>query len=158
MRLSENATREHVCMSEVNRTLERFVEAQRPVYDDVLRELRSGRKSSHWMWFIFPQLAGLAHSEMSRTYAIRNAAEAQAYVAHPVLGPRLVECCEILLALEGTTASDIFGSPDDLKLRSSMTLFASSSPPGSVFARVLDRYYDGAPDQKTLQLLEAENQ
>lgn len=125
------------------------------MYDDVLSELRSGRKSTHWMWFIFPQIAGLGHSETSRLYAIIGTAEAEAYLGHPVLGPRLVECCDTLLALDGMSAKEILGSPDDLKLKSSMTLFASVSPGQSIFARVLERYYGGSHDQKTLDILKA---
>ncbi len=142
--------------ADLNQTLQRFLDAQEPVYDDVLSELRSGRKATHWMWFIFPQIAGLGHSEPSRFYAISDAAEAEAYLSHPVLGPRLVECCDVLLALQGKSATDIFGSPDDLKLKSSMTLFASVSPPRSVFATVLERYYGGSHDQKTLDILKAD--
>ena len=135
--------------------LNRFVEAQATIFEQALAELRSGRKRSHWMWFIFPQIAGLGWSPTSRHYAIRSREEAAAYLRHPILGPRLVECVEALLALEGTTASAIFGYPDDLKLRSSATLFARVSPPGSVFHQILDRYFDGAADAKTTRLLDA---
>ena len=121
--------------------LGRFLEAQRDDYALALTELRDGRKRSHWMWYIFPQLAGLGHSAMSRRYAISGLAEADAYLRHPVLGPRLVTCAEAALAIQGRTAHDIFGSPDDLKLRSCATLFAQISPPGSVFHRLLDKYY-----------------
>jgi uncharacterized protein (DUF1810 family) len=133
--------------------LARFVEAQAGVYDRALAEIRRGRKSSHWMWFIFPQIAGLGSSSTARRYAIQSRAEAEAYLAHPVLGPRLVECAEAALAVEGRTAFEVFGSPDDLKLRSSATLFAQVSPPGSVFERLLAKYFDGEPDEKTLRLL-----
>jgi uncharacterized protein (DUF1810 family) len=133
--------------------LERFVRAQDGVYAHALAEIRDGRKRTHWMWFVFPQLDGLAFSATAKRYAIRSAGEARAYLAHPVLGPRLVECAEALLEVEHRTASQIFGSPDDLKLRSSATLFASVSPAGSVFERVLERYYGGAPDGRTLELL-----
>jgi uncharacterized protein (DUF1810 family) len=133
--------------------LNRFLAAQEDVYDDAVAELRAGRKRSHWMWFIFPQFAGLGFSATSQHFAIRSAAEARAYLAHPVLGPRIVECAEATLSVDGRTARDIFGSPDDLKLRSSATLFASVSPEGSVFHRVLEKYFDGQPDRRTLELL-----
>src|SRR5512141_732324 len=133
--------------------LERFVQAQEPVYEQVLAEIRAGRKRSHWMWFVFPQLAGLGFSAMSQRYAIADADEARAYLAHPVLGARLVACCEAALSVEGRSAHEIFGSPDDLKFCSCATLFASVSPPGSVFERVLDRYFDGRRDERTVELL-----
>ncbi|NLX49081.1 MAG: DUF1810 domain-containing protein [Methanospirillum sp.] len=133
--------------------LERFVQAQRPVYQQALSELRAGRKRSHWMWYIFPQLAGLGRSPTSREFSIRTLAEAEAYLRHPVLGPRLVECAEAVLAVEGRPALEIFGSPDDRKLRSCATLFALVSPPGSVFHRLLDRYFQGEPDARTPALL-----
>src|SRR5882672_8518467 len=123
--------------------LDRFVAAQRGVEAEALAEIRGGQKRSHWMWHVFPQLAGLGMSEMSRKYAIRNRAEAEAYLRHPVLGPRLVECAEAVLGVEGRSAHEIFASPDDLKLRSCATLFASVSPPGSVFDRLIDKYYAG---------------
>ena len=152
-------------MSEQNQTtagdphnLDRFLQAQAGVYEQALSEIRAGRKYTHWMWFIFPQFHGLGSSWTSRQYAIRSAAEAEAYLAHPVLGPRLVECAEAALAAEGRSAQDIFGSPDDLKLRSSATLFAAVSPPGSVFHRLLDRYFEGRPDVRTLALLDAGRQ
>ena len=134
--------------------LSRFVEAQDPVYDDVLSELRSGRKTSHWMWFVFPQLAGLGISETSRFYAIKDIAEARAYLQHPILGPRLTECAEALLPIRGRSAHDIFGSPDDMKLKSCMTLFAHISSSESVFVKVLDHYYGGERDRKTLKRLD----
>jgi uncharacterized protein (DUF1810 family) len=133
--------------------LRRFVDAQADHYELALREIRSGQKRSHWMWYIFPQIVGLGHSPMARHYAFRSIAEAGAYIRHPVLGPRLIECAEAALGLEGVSAYDIFGSPDDLKLRSCATLFAQVSEPGSVFHRMLDRFYQGKPDEKTLQLL-----
>ena len=133
--------------------LGRFVAAQADAYDRALAEIRGGRKTSHWMWFIFPQIEGLGSSPTSRRYAIRSLAEARAYLDHPVLGRRLVECAEATLGVQGRSAHDIFGSPDDRKLQSSATLFASVSPPDSVFARVLDRYFGAARDGKTLQLL-----
>lgn len=134
--------------------LNRFVEAQRSVYDQALAEIREGCKESHWMWFLFPQLAGLGFSATSRHFAIQSRAEAEAYLAHPVLGPRLIACSEAALGVEGRSASAIFGSPDDVKLRSSATLFASVSPAGSVFERLLAKYFQGQPDSRTLQLLE----
>jgi uncharacterized protein (DUF1810 family) len=133
--------------------LGRFLEAQEPVYAQVLRELRRGEKRSHWMWFIFPQIAGLGHSSTAQYYAIRSRAEAEAYLRHPVLGARLEECCRILLACEGRSAEEIFGFPDVLKLRSSMTLFAAVGPKGSVFHQVLTKYYDAKPDDRTEELL-----
>jgi uncharacterized protein (DUF1810 family) len=133
--------------------LERFVEAQAEVYDRALAEIKRGDKRSHWMWFIFPQIDGLGHSSTAQFFAIKSVDEAKAYLAHAVLGPRLIECSTVLLQLKGLSASDIFGFPDDLKLRSSMTLFASVSEPDSVFSRVLQHYYQGQPDEKTLELL-----
>jgi uncharacterized protein (DUF1810 family) len=134
--------------------LERFVAAQEPVYDEVLAELRRGRKSSHWMWFVFPQLAGLGRSETSRHYAITSLDEARAYLAHPVLGARLRECVTLLLAVPaGRSAEDILGSVDAVKLRSSMTLFQRAAPDEDLFAAVLDRFWDGVPDAATDALL-----
>ena len=133
--------------------LERFVVAQQPVYETALAEIRAGRKRSHWMWFIFPQIAGLGASPISQHYAIKSRDEAEAYLQHPVLGPRLIECSEAVLGVTARSAHDIFGSPDDSKLRSSATLFARVSPPGSVFERVLDRYYRDGPDARTDALL-----
>lgn len=133
--------------------LERFLSAQAAIYLGVLAELRSGRKRTHWMWFIFPQIEGLGHSATAMHYAIKSIDEARAYLNHPVLGPRLRECAEAVLAVEGRTASEIFQYPDDLKLRSSMTLFAAVAEPGSVFVRVLEKYFAGKQDERTLQLL-----
>ena len=133
--------------------LSRFVQAQKPDYEDALREIRRGRKTSHWMWYIFPQVDGLGFSATSRFYAIQSLAEAAAYLAHPILGPRLQECAEAVLGVEGRSATEIFGCPDDLKLRSCATLFACASPAGSAFHRVLDKYFQGQPDRKTLELL-----
>ena len=133
--------------------LERFVAAQNPVWDHVRAELRRGRKSSHWMWFVFPQLAGLGSSPTARAYALSGLDEAQAYLAHPVLGPRLREAAELAAAVQGRTASEVFGYPDDLKLRSSMTLFARAAPQDPVFTAVLDRYFGSDPDPRTLELL-----
>jgi uncharacterized protein (DUF1810 family) len=133
--------------------LNRFCQAQETTYESALSEIRSGRKKTHWMWFIFPQYAGLGFSSTSVFYATKTLDEARAYLAHPVLGSRLEECCQALLALENLTVHEIFGSPDDLKLRSSMTLFAYVAPPGSVFEQVLAKYCDGKPDQLTIELL-----
>jgi len=133
--------------------LQRFVEAQRPVYDRVLRELRVGRKESHWMWFIFPQIAGLGRTPTSVFYAIASLDEARAYLAHPVLGPRLKECAKLVLDVQGSTARDIFGEIDEMKFRSSMTLFMKAAPDESLFAQCLARHFDGQPDQPTLARL-----
>lgn len=133
--------------------LNRFVEAQQDVYEQALKELRRAKKTSHWMWFIFPQFDGLGSSSTSRLYSIKSSQEAKAYLNHPVLGPRLTECCETLLQTQGRSASEIFGDPDDLKLRSSMTLFASVSSTDSVFTRVLGQYFSGRLDQRTLDLM-----
>ena len=133
--------------------LRRFVRAQEGIYDDALAELKRGQKRTHWMWFIFPQIDGLAHSATSKYYAIKGLEEARGYLSHPVLGARLVECAEAVLAVEGRSVSEIFGYPDDLKLRSSMTLFAQAAGPGSVFVRFLDKYLRGEQDVRTLQLL-----
>jgi uncharacterized protein (DUF1810 family) len=134
--------------------LQRFVAAQAPVYAQVHDELARGRKLSHWMWFVFPQLRELGRSATALRYGIASRAEAAAYLAHPLLGVRLVECTELMLAVEGKSALEILGPPDDLKLRSSMTLFAALSPSRSCFAAALDRYFDGAPDPATLALLD----
>jgi len=134
--------------------LHRFVEAQDPVIDTVKKELRSGRKRTHWMWFVFPQIAGLGRSQMSQRYAIDSRAEAEAYLEHPVLGPRLRECTEIVNGLDGRSANDVFGSPDDLKFRSSMTLFDAVAADPAPFRTALQRYYDGDPDRETLRLLD----
>jgi uncharacterized protein (DUF1810 family) len=129
--------------------LDRFVQAQSTTYEAALSELRAGRKRTHWMWFVFPQLRGLGRSGTARYYGIASLAEARAYLAHEVLGPRLTECSWALLDHRGHTAHEIMGSPDDIKLRSSMTLFAAASGKGSVFADVLDAYFDGRPDPLT---------
>lgn len=136
--------------------LARFVQAQDGVYEQALSEVRAGRKRSHWMWFVFPQIAGLGSSSTAQFFAIQTVAEARAYRAHPLLGPRLQACMAATLAVEGRTARDIFGSPDDLKLRSCATLFAAISPPGSVFEQVLAKYYHAEPDAKTIELLKAD--
>jgi len=133
--------------------LNRYLTAQKPLYDHVKNELKDGKKQGHWMWFIFPQAAGLGRSASSRRYAIQSQAEALAYLNHPILGDRLRECARILLAQEGKSAHTIFSSPDDLKLRSCMTLFAEISEPGSEFTKVLDHYYDGNRCLFTLDFL-----
>ena len=130
--------------------LDRFVAAQEPVFSQVQEELGQGRKRSHWMWFIFPQVSGLGHSATARYYAIGSRQEAQAYLAHPLLGPRLIACSEQVNRVEGRSAHQIFGSPDDLKFRSCMTLFAAVRPEATVFRDALVRYFDGAPDAATL--------
>jgi uncharacterized protein (DUF1810 family) len=138
--------------------LDRFVRAQEGDYERALAEVRSGRKRTHWMWYVFPQLDGLGSSPTARRYAIRGLADAEAYLAHPVLGPRLAECAEAALGVEGRTALEIFGSPDDLKLRSCATLFACVSPEGSVFHRLLDKFFRGERDGRTLRLLGVESE
>jgi uncharacterized protein (DUF1810 family) len=129
--------------------LDRFVIAQQGVYAGVLDELRRGRKVGHWIWFVFPQVAGLGYSAMSQLYAISSLDEARAYLAHPVLGPRLRECAATVLATTDRTAPEIFGSTDAMKLRSSMTLFHRAAPDEPVFAQVLDRYFGGIVDEAT---------
>jgi uncharacterized protein (DUF1810 family) len=132
--------------------LQRFVKAQEQVYPAALAEVRAGCKRTHWMWFVFPQIEGLGSSPTSRCFAVRGVEEARAYLAHPVLGARLRECADALLRLEGRSATEIFGDPDDLKLRSSMTLFELAAGPGSVFGQVIDKYFDGRRDPATLRL------
>jgi uncharacterized protein (DUF1810 family) len=133
--------------------LNRFVSAQESDYQRALAELRNGRKRSHWIWYIFPQIDGLGFSSTAKHYSIKSLDEARAYLAHPVLGQRLAECAEALLTIENRTAHQILGSPDDLKVRSCATLFALGSPAGSVFERLLEKFYDGVRDEKTLRLL-----
>lgn len=133
--------------------LQRFVEAQNPVWRQVRAELAAGDKSSHWMWFVFPQLRGLGHSPMARRFGIASAAEARAYWRHPVLGARLKEACDLVLAHEDRSAHEIFGSPDELKFRSSMTLFAHAVPDVPVFRDAVHRYFDGRFDERTLGML-----
>ena len=133
--------------------LDRFVEAQAPVYDRALAELKAGRKQSHWMWFVFPQIAGLGRSPMAQHYAIQNLAEARAYLADPLLGPRLRECTQAVLDVESRTAHEIFGSPDDLKFRSSMTLFAQAAPDENLFHAALEKYFGGEGDALTVEKL-----
>ncbi|MBV7330553.1 DUF1810 domain-containing protein [Chloroflexi bacterium TSY] len=134
--------------------LSRFTQAQEAIYERALAELKSGQKRTHWMWYIFPQLDGLGSSSMSKRYAIRSIEEAQQYLNHPILGARLLECTEAVLSVEGRSISEIFGYPDDLKLKSSMTLFASLPNASSAFVRILDTHYHGEHDVRTLQLLE----
>lgn len=133
--------------------LKRFVDAQDPVYDTVLGELRAGRKRTHWMWFVFPQLRGLGHSPTAVHYGIASRDEAQAYLAHSLLGGRLRECTGLVLDVDGRSAREVFGSPDDMKLRSSMTLFAHCAQDGGQFRAVLDKFYDGREDAATLERL-----
>ncbi len=133
--------------------LSRFISAQEGIYDRALAELREGLKRSHWMWFIFPQIEGLGHSPTTRLYSIKSLEEARHYLAHAVLGTRLKECTEAVLAVQGRSASDIFGHPDDWKLQSSMTLFELVAGRNSVFSRVLDKYYQGKRDPRTLQIV-----
>lgn len=135
--------------------LERFVRAQAPIYADALAELAAGCKQSHWMWFVFPQIEGLGFSETTKRYSIKSIDEARAYLAHPLLGARLLECTRTVLALDGRTATEVFGRPDDMKLQSSMTLFAAVSPVASVFSDVLEKYFEGQRDPRTVALLKA---
>jgi uncharacterized protein (DUF1810 family) len=140
---------------DIDYDLHRFIDAQNGIYEQALAELRAGRKRSHWMWFIFPQIAGLGTSSMAEKYAIRSAEEASAYLADPILGSRLLRCVEAVLSVNGRSAHDIMGSPDDLKLRSSMTLFAAVSDHGSPFHKAIDRFYDGKFDERTISILSA---
>ena len=134
-------------------SLERFITAQAPIYAQALAELRAGQKQSHWMWFVFPQIAGLGQSTMARAYAIQSLEEARRYLAHPVLGARLRECCQALMNVRGKSAHDIFSSPDDLKFRSSLTLFAEAAPEELLFFNLLEKYFDGDADEATLEKL-----
>jgi uncharacterized protein (DUF1810 family) len=136
--------------------LRRFVQAQSGCYEQVCRELKSGRKSSHWMWFIFPQWKGLGQSFTANLYAIASRQEAEAYLAHPVLGARLIECTQLVNSVDGRSVEKIFGYPDDLKFRSSLTLFAAVATDNSVFLKTLEKYFEGKPDQRTLDLLHSE--
>jgi uncharacterized protein (DUF1810 family) len=133
--------------------LDRFVDAQTPVYGQALAELRAGQKQSHWMWFVFPQIASLGQSATSRAYAIQSLDEARAYLAHPVLGVRYRECCQAVMNVQGKSAHDIFGTPDDLKFCSSLTLFAEAAPDEVLFYNLLEKYFDGDADEATLELL-----
>jgi len=134
--------------------LQRFVEAQTPVYERALEELRAGHKQSHWMWFVFPQIAGLGNSAMAQRYAISGVDEARAYLEHPLLGPRLQACAQAMLLHRDRSARQILGSPDDLKLRSSMTLFAAVAPEQPLFQQVLDTFFEGEADSQTLSRLQ----
>lgn len=134
--------------------LNRFLEAQAPVYPHVVAELRAGQKRGHWMWFVFPQLRGLGHSQMAARYGISSLDEAKAYLRHNVLGPRLQECTRLVNQVEGRSVQAIFGSPDDLKLRSSMTLFAHATDDNRDFVALLDKYYGGTEDRLTLERLQ----
>lgn len=138
--------------------LERFVKAQSAVYEQVCTELTQGKKTSHWMWFIFPQIIGLGHSPMAARYAIRSLGEADAYLAHRVLGPRLLECTELVLNVQGRSLRDIFGSPDDMKFRSCMTLFANATASQPQFTRALQKYCDGSSDPRTISILASQRQ
>jgi uncharacterized protein (DUF1810 family) len=133
--------------------LDRFLDAQKADYAIALPEIKSGRKRSHWMWYIFPQIQGLGFSETSKYYAIKDIAEAEAFLNHPILGERLVAICKALLNLKETDANKIFGSPDDVKLKSSMTLFAALPKTDPVFQSVLDKFFNGEKDRVTLQLI-----
>lgn len=133
--------------------LQRFVQAQDRNYAEALAELGRGRKTSHWMWYVFPQIAGLGFSAMAQTYAIGSLAEARSYLAHPVLGARLRACVAAVLAVEGRTAHEIFGAPDDVKFRSSLTLFARAGPDEPLFRQALEKYFAGRPDPRTLERL-----
>ena len=133
--------------------LQRFLDAQVPTYNTVLDELRAGRKSSHWIWFIFPQIAGLGHSSMAQQFAISSLDEAAAYLQHPVLGPRLRACMQLVLDVKGRSAAEIFGYPDNLKFRSCMTLFLTAATNNTLFKDALIKYFDGKPDQLTLDIL-----
>ena len=138
--------------------LQRFVDAQAGLIDAVRKELRQGRKRSHWMWFVFPQLAGLGYSAMAQRYAIDSLAEAQAFLAHPLLGPRLRECSALVLAIDGRDIHQIFGAPDDLKFWSSMTLFDVADPSEEIFGNCLRKYFSGRRDHGTLSRIESANE
>ena len=133
--------------------LQRFVDAQQPIYEAVLSELRAGRKRSHWMWFIFPQISGLGHSSTAQMFAVSSLAEAAAYLAHPILGPRLRECAGLVAGIKGRSVDEIFDGPDDLKFHSSMTLFARAAPREPIFAACLEKYFGGQLDPRTLARL-----
>lgn len=135
--------------------LNRFIDAQKSVYERVVSELKAGRKRSHWMWFVFPQIEGLGYSFTAQKYAISGIDEAQAYIAHPVLGPRLRECTALVNAVQGKSINEILGSPDDMKLRSSMTLFAHATADNKVFRDALEKYYGGEDDRLTVEKLKA---
>jgi uncharacterized protein (DUF1810 family) len=133
--------------------LQRFVDAQDRIYQQVRAELRRGQKESHWMWFVFPQIRGLGHSNMSRKYALSSTQEAEAYLSHPILGQRLRECTELVNRIEGSSIGEIFGYPDDFKFHSSVTLFSEVAPDDSILREALRKYFGGQPDQATMKLL-----
>jgi uncharacterized protein (DUF1810 family) len=133
--------------------LQRFLDAQNRCYEQVCQELRAGYKQSHWMWFVFPQLKGLGHSAMANHYGIASAKEAEAYLAHAIFGPRLRHCTELVLGVEGRSIEQIFGDPDDMKFRSSMTLFATVAADNKIFKDALQKYFAGKPDQRTIEML-----
>jgi len=135
--------------------LNRFIHAQEDIYGQVISELKNGHKKSHWMWFIFPQIKGLGHSSSAQKYAIKNLDEATEYLNHPILGSRLIECCELLLAINDHSIAEILGYPDDLKLRSSMTLFAAVKGANPVFKQLLNQYFNGINDTRTIEILHA---
>ena len=135
--------------------LSRFIEAQETTYKGAMLELARGRKDSHWIWYIFPQIVGLGNSEATKIFSIKSLEEGKAYLEHPVLGPRLVEACEILLTLKGTSINEVMGFPDDLKLLSSMTLFETFSESNSVFTRIIEVYFDGERDEATLEIIKS---
>lgn len=137
--------------------LARFLDAQFDDYESALREIRQGRKETHWMWYIFPQFDGLGFSEVSKQYAIKSLAEAKAYLLHPILGSRLFECSQAALTVDGRSATQIFGSPDNMKLRSCATLFAKVAPAGSVFEQLLDKFFGGVRDERTLRLIDQQS-
>ena len=138
---------------ETTYNLNRFLQAQETKYNEALAEIKKGKKQGHWMWYIFPQIAGLGFSEYNVFYAIKNREEATQYLQHPVLGKRLIQIAEAVLEINGKTANEIFGKPDDRKLQSCMTLFAQLTNADPIFQKVLDKYYQGNKDEKTLQLL-----
>jgi uncharacterized protein (DUF1810 family) len=137
--------------------LQRFIDAQHGVYAQVQAELAAGRKASHWMWFIFPQIAGLGHSSTAQKYAISSLEEAKAYLDHPVLGSRLRDCTKLVTAVNGGSSEDIFGYPDHLKFHSSMTLFAQAAGEDQIFTKAMDKYWQGRPDNQTIERLKAES-
>ena len=140
-------------MDEFN--LERFLEAQIFTYEAAMNELSQGKKTGHWIWYIFPQIEGLGSTDMTKLFSIKSTQEASAYLKHPILGKRLIESCEILLSLNATSISEVMGFPDDLKLRSSMTLFEYVSLPNSIFSKVLIRYFDNELDETSIKLIKA---
>lgn len=140
-------------MSDSTGSLERFIQAQNGLYDEIVRELKGGKKVGHWMWYVFPQIAGLGQSATAKFYAIQDPGEAHRYLLHPILGERLLECTKIVLSLKNKSALEIFGDIDAMKFRSSMTLFVSVAGSDSVYQHAIDKYFDGAPDQRTQNIL-----